>query len=216
MEKFRRRKTRQLIGFLGIVAVGTSILAEFLRTKKEEVKYDYRGCSLPGSPALPLGIIAAISLCIAQLSANIMGGCICCCTRNQFTTPYKSVPIVCLTLSWISFVFAIILLMAGCALNQHQRRWLNSDCYVVKPGIFGGAGALSFATTVFAMSYYALMSGHEAEDLGLLSSVMPIATPKLLPIFNSDNSSSTARSGLGIELNPSDNIQSNLKQQLPI
>ncbi|KAH9320453.1 hypothetical protein KI387_015092, partial [Taxus chinensis] len=64
---------------------------------KEEVRYDNRGCSLPASPALPLGIAAAISLSIAQLTANIKG----CCTRNPHTvsSPNRSIAIVCLIFS---------------------------------------------------------------------------------------------------------------------
>ena len=93
--------------------------------------------------------------------------------------------------------------MARSALNQKKRQWLDNECYVVEPSVFGGASALSFYTIIFGLIYYAVMRGNDIKDLCMLSSVMPIATTKLFPTTNSNISLSTTLVGLGIKLNPS-------------
>ena len=93
--------------------------------------------------------------------------------------------------------------MTRCALNQKQRQWLDIECYVVEPSVFGGVVALSFSTTIFGLIYYVVMRGNDIKDLWMLSSVMPIATTKLLPTTNSNISLSTTLARLGIKLNPS-------------
>eukprot|EP01018_Ginkgo_biloba_P007833 Gb_27128 [translate_table: standard] len=178
------------IGFLGLLAMATGIAAEFKRTKVDQVSYVRGECTLPSSPALALGTTAAISLLLAQLTANAMGGCICCCTRDTRKIPAqnKAIATIFLFISWVTFAFAFFLLVAGSSMNQRQpykRQWLDNDCYVVKPGVFAAAGVLSLVTVMLSIVFYLAITAKKIEDLPMYSSFVPMATPS----YDSQNQS---------------------------
>lgn len=162
------------LGLLGLIAVSTGIAAEFKHTKAYEVRYEHGECTLPSSPALALGTTAAIALLLAQLSANAMGGCVCCCTRNVNKVPSRNISIatLCLFLSWITFGFSFFLMAAGSSMNQRQpykNQWIDNECYVVKPGVFAAAAALSLLTVMLDMVFYLAITTKKVEDLPAFS-----------------------------------------------
>lgn len=162
------------LGLLGLIAVSTGIAAEFKHTKAYEVRYEHGECTLPSSPALALGTTAAIALLLAQLSANAMGGCVCCCTRNVNKVPSRNISIatLCLFLSWITFGFSFFLMAAGSSMNQRQpykNQWIDDECYVVKPGVFAAAAALSLLTVMLDMVFYLAITTKKVEDLPAFS-----------------------------------------------
>jgi len=162
------------LGFLGLIALSTAIAAEFKHTQASEVTYEHGECTLPSSPALALGTAAAIALLLAQLSANAMGGCVCCCTRNVNKVPSRNISIATLSLfmSWITFAFAFFLLVAGSSMNQRQpykNQWIDDECYVVKPGIFATAASLSLVTVMLNIIFYLAITTKKVEDLPTFS-----------------------------------------------
>lgn len=162
------------LGLLGLIAVSTGIAAEFKHTKAYEVRYEHGECTLPSSPALALGTTAAVALLVAQLSANAMGGCVCCCTRNVNKVPSRNISIatLCLFMSWITFGFAFFLLAAGSSMNQRQpykNQWIDDECYVVKSGVFAVAAALSLLTVMSNMVFYLAITTKKVEDLPAFS-----------------------------------------------
>lgn len=162
------------LGFLGLIALSTAIAAEFKHTQASEVTYEHGECTLPSSPALALGTAAAIALLLAQLSANAMGGCVCCCTRNVNKVPSRNISIATLSLfmSWITFAFAFFLLVAGSSMNQRQpykNQWIDDECYVVKPGIFATSASLSLVTVMLNIIFYLAITTKKVEDLPTFS-----------------------------------------------
>lgn len=68
-----------MVTILGILMVATGFAAEGTRTKFNQViQVTPTTCKYPQSPALGLGLTAALSLLLAQITINVSTGCICC------------------------------------------------------------------------------------------------------------------------------------------
>ncbi|XP_041015048.1 uncharacterized protein LOC121257864 [Juglans microcarpa x Juglans regia] len=121
-------------GFLGIVSFAAGFAAEVTRVKASQVRITrFSGCVYPSSPAMALGLVAAVALLIAQIIINFSTG--------------------------ITFVAGFILLLAGAALNNEhdgESSYYSGyySCYVVKPGIFAGGAILSIVTVILGINYY--------------------------------------------------------------
>ncbi|KAL3846024.1 hypothetical protein ACJIZ3_003427 [Penstemon smallii] len=148
-----------VVGFLGLLSAATGFAAEAKRVKGDQVQFPSPSvCIYPRSPALGLGLTAAISLLIAQIIISIATGCICCRKGSHQLNSNWTLALVCFVVSWFTFVIAFLLLLTGAALNeQHGEENLyfgNYYCYVVKPGVFGGAAFLSLASVMLGIVYY--------------------------------------------------------------
>jgi hypothetical protein len=148
------------VGFLGLLSAALGVAAEAKRIKGSEVQTTSSSeCLYPRSPALGLGLGAALALTIAQITINVATGCLCCRRgpRHQ-TNPNWTLALICFLVSWFTYVIAFLLLLTGAALNdQHGEEsayFGNYNCYVVKPGVFGGAAMLSIASVVLGVVYY--------------------------------------------------------------
>ncbi|KAK6232499.1 DESIGUAL/Modifying wall lignin-1/2 - like 6 [Theobroma cacao] len=73
-----------VVGFLGILSAVTGFAAEATRIQASQVKFiSPTQCQYPRSPALGLGLTAAVALLIAQIIINSATGCICCKRTRQ-------------------------------------------------------------------------------------------------------------------------------------
>ncbi|KAK6129405.1 hypothetical protein DH2020_036857 [Rehmannia glutinosa] len=148
-----------VVGFLGLLSAATGFAAEAKRIKGDQVELlSPTECIYPRSPALGLGLTAAVSLMIAQIIINIATGCICCRKGPHQSNSSWTLALICFVASWFSFVIAFLLLLTGAALNeQHGEDNLyfgNYYCYVVKPGVFAGAAVLSLISVILGIIYY--------------------------------------------------------------
>ncbi|WVZ02970.1 hypothetical protein V8G54_023776 [Vigna mungo] len=122
-----------VVGFLGLLAAATSFAAEATRIKASQVHFvSISQCTYPRSPAMALGLIAALALMVSQIIINVATG--------------------------FTFVIGFLLLLTGAALND-QRGEENVYfgyyyCYVVKAGVFAGGAILSLASAAFGILYY--------------------------------------------------------------
>lgn len=57
-------------------------------------------CTYPRSPALPLGLTAAVALMIAQVMINIATGCICCRRGPHPSNSNWTLALICFVVSW--------------------------------------------------------------------------------------------------------------------
>ncbi|XP_044469253.1 uncharacterized protein LOC123205160 [Mangifera indica] len=147
------------VGFLGLLSAATGFGAEATRIKGSEVDISNgTQCSYPRSPALGLGLTAAVSLMIAQITINVATGCICCRRGPHPSQSNWTIALVCFVVSWFTFVIAFLLLLTGAALNdQHGEEGMYFGtyyCYVVKPGVFAGGAVLSLASVALGILYY--------------------------------------------------------------
>ncbi|CBI26566.3 hypothetical protein AAG906_004593 [Vitis piasezkii] len=158
------------VGFLGLLSAALGFAAEAKRIKGSQVQFSSStACTYPRSPALPLGLTAAVALMIAQVMINIATGCICCRRGPHPSNSNWTLALICFVVSWFTFVIAFLLLLTGAALNdQHGEESMyfgNYYCYVVKPGVFAGAAVLSLASVTLGILYYlTLSSAKERND----------------------------------------------------
>ncbi|XP_059624982.1 protein VASCULATURE COMPLEXITY AND CONNECTIVITY-like [Cornus florida] len=148
-----------VVGFLGLLSAALGFAAEAKRIKSSQVKFTSPSvCVYPRSPALALGLTAALALVIAQIVVNVASGCVCCRKGPHPSNSNWTLVLVCFVVSWFTFVISFLLLLTGAVLND-QRGEENIyfgyySCYVVKPGVFAGAAVLSLASVVTGIIYY--------------------------------------------------------------
>ncbi|CAI0425028.1 unnamed protein product, partial [Linum tenue] len=127
-------------------------------------------CAYPRSPALGLGLTAAVSLMLAQVIINIATGCICCRGSPHSSHSNWTLALVCFFVSWFTFVVAFLLLLTGAALNdQHGEQSMyfgNYYCYVVKPGVFAGGALLALASVTLGILYYLALNSAKSGGSG--------------------------------------------------
>ncbi|URD83723.1 hypothetical protein MUK42_02171 [Musa troglodytarum] len=148
-------------GFLGVLSAALAFAAEATRIKVSDVETTTLGeCRYPRSPALALGLIAAVALIIAQTIINIVAGCICC---KKYPNPSDTNWTIDVELEmqqisfWVTFIIAFVLLLSGAALNDRwgqERMYFGEFCYVVKSGVFSGGAVLSLASVALGIVYY--------------------------------------------------------------
>ncbi|XP_043693947.1 protein MODIFYING WALL LIGNIN-2 [Telopea speciosissima] len=159
------RKIRQVcvaVCFLGVLAAALAFAAEATRIKGSQVQATTQNtCTYPRSPALGLGLGAAVALMIAQVIINVAAGCICCRRNPESSNSNWTLALVYFVVSWFTFVIAFLLLLTGAALNdQHGEESMYSHdyCYVVKPGVFAGGAILSLSSVTLGILYYLQLS----------------------------------------------------------
>ncbi|KAL2329230.1 hypothetical protein Fmac_022657 [Flemingia macrophylla] len=148
-----------VVAFLGLLAAATSFGAEATRIKGSQVHYvTPNQCMHPRSPALSLGLIAALALMLSQIVINVAAGCVCCRRNSHIANSSWKVALVSFVLSWFTFVIAFLLLLSGATLNdEHGQEGVYFgyyDCVIVKPGVFAGGAILSIASVAFGIEYY--------------------------------------------------------------
>ncbi|XP_039123864.1 uncharacterized protein LOC120260449 [Dioscorea cayenensis subsp. rotundata] len=178
------------VGFLGLLAAALAFGAEATRVKVSDVDTTSPGdCIYPKSPASPLGLTAALALLVAQLIINIVAGCVCCQRHQNSSNSNRTLALISLIVSWVTFTIAFQLLLTGAALND-QRTQQNLYCYAVKPGVFAGGALLSLATVSLAIIYYVSLSTfnttntpHFNQNQGIAMAQPEIPPQNTEPVF---------------------------------
>lgn len=137
------------------------VVAEVKRVKLDDIGEDSNGmCSYPTSPSEALGIVAGLVLLVAQVIANAATGCVCCCGGLYRSSCKKTIAIICLVISWITFIVAFSTLIAGAVLSGRHITTTDSFgnifCSYVRPGIFAGGAVFAILTVLCAIVYYLL------------------------------------------------------------
>jgi len=146
---------------LGFIAFVLGVAAEAMHTKADEVRMTQSGrCIYTHSPAFTMGVIATLTLMMAQIILNVAAGCLCCGTHAPYQSPLSTtIAIICLVLSWITFIIAFLLLSAGVALNDdhNEESYFSSNCSL-KTGVFAGGAVLSLVAVTLGIAYYLVSS----------------------------------------------------------
>ncbi|KAF5442404.1 hypothetical protein F2P56_035063 [Juglans regia] len=186
-----------VVGFLGIVSFAAGFAAEVTRVKASQVRITrFSGCVYPSSPAMALGLVAAVALLIAQIIINFSAGFRIKLFGSSLiidwpVTKYlriKAGQHELFTLSFkfdracrITFVAGFILLLAGAALNNEHDGESSyysgyNSCYVVKPGVFAGGAILSIVTVILGINYYLTLISSNNSNIMNNPSGNPSAT----------------------------------------
>uniref|UniRef100_A0A5B6ZQK7 Transmembrane protein n=1 Tax=Davidia involucrata TaxID=16924 RepID=A0A5B6ZQK7_DAVIN len=176
-----------IVGFLGLLAAALGFAAEAERIKVSQVQFTTPSvCTYPRSPALALGLTAAVALMIAHIIINVASGCICCKRGLHRSNSNWTLAVVCFVLSWFTFVIAFLLLLTGAVLNDHHGEDFGSYyCYVVKPGVFAGAAILSLASVILGVFYYLTLTS-EKKPAAPNESGIAMAQPQFPPQSTQD------------------------------
>ncbi|CAI0441953.1 unnamed protein product [Linum tenue] len=164
---------------LAILSFVSCVIAEIKKVKRKDVKLQNELCYLPESHAFGFGIAAIVSLVVAHTLTNLLicsnffpSLCSSSSSRKKPTSPplppstsvssssaskkKPSVPALLLLLlfSWASFGLAVVLLGGATSMSATQpfgKGWLDGKCYVVKDGIYAGAGVLTLVSNAAAL-----------------------------------------------------------------
>lgn len=149
-----------VVSFFGVLAAVFAIAAEVKHVRAHQLVIVGDDCFYPSNPAWALGLLGASCLLVAQIIANACGGCVCCCTNRNvpMSGTTRTVAILCLVLSWITFANAFFLLLEGAALNGQQQygQAMIHSCYIIKPGVFAAGAGLAIFTVILGIIYYVM------------------------------------------------------------
>ncbi|XP_074294183.1 uncharacterized protein LOC141621987 [Silene latifolia] len=152
-------------GLLGLVAIVLSFVGEATRIKADQVVYSTEDgyCYYPETPAMALGIVAAILLLMQQIVISVGAGCFCC-SRHPCPSDCPGIcSIICFVFSWLKCIGAFSMLISAALLNNMNYLVKNYStesnlCPVPKPGYFAGAGVICFFSVALSfISYFLLM-----------------------------------------------------------
>ncbi|KAJ0964428.1 hypothetical protein J5N97_029550 [Dioscorea zingiberensis] len=173
------------VGFLGLLSAALAFAAEATRVKISDVETTSPGeCIYPKSPALALGLTAAVLLMLAQSIINIVAGCICCKRHQNSSESNWTLALISFIVSWVTFIIAFLLLLTGAALNDQrgqQNTYFGNYCYVVKPGVFAGGAVLSLASVSLGIVYYVSLSTFNNSIQPQSNQGIAMAQPEIPP-----------------------------------
>ncbi|PKU75569.1 uncharacterized protein LOC110102232 [Dendrobium catenatum] len=155
------------VGFLGLLSAALGFAAEATRIRASGVlTRAYEECIYPKSPALYLGLLAAVALALAQAIINFFAGCICCRRNLSRSNTNWNVALISFAVSWFTFVIAFLLLLAGAALNDKrsmEKIYFSNNCYVLKAGVFSGGAVLSLSSVSLGIIYYVALHSPKSQ-----------------------------------------------------
>ncbi|PKI76128.1 uncharacterized protein LOC116192863 [Punica granatum] len=159
--------------FFGLFSAATGFAAEATRIKGSSVQLVApTQCAYPQSPALALGLTAAVALVIAQIIINVGIGCTYCNQSPHLSSSNWTIAVGCLVGSWFTFAVAFFLLLTAAAMNKRHGAFSTDFgsyyCYVVKPGVFAGGAALSIVSVTLGMLYYLTLISPSDNDAAAL------------------------------------------------
>ncbi|XP_052177744.1 uncharacterized protein LOC127791765 [Diospyros lotus] len=174
---------------LGLLAAGASFGAEATRAKADVIWVYQPGlflpptCVYPSTAASPLGLTAAGALLVLQLIILINTGCLGCKRRsptqpNSNSNPNPNITArLCSGIASLTFAIALVMLLTGVALNDGKK-----NCYVVKPGVFAGAGVLCLATAALGIvSFITLESEKKGATPLTQGGIIEVGQPQFPP-----------------------------------
>ncbi|XP_041003168.1 uncharacterized protein LOC121248694 [Juglans microcarpa x Juglans regia] len=141
-----------LIVGLDVVAGILGIEAEVEENKVKHLRLWIFECRDPSKQALKLGLAAAGVLCIAHVIANLLGGCNCICSQEEFekASPSRQLSVACLVFTWIIFAVGLGMLVIGTWSNHKS----NASCGFTHHHFLSIGGVLCFVHALFSVAYY--------------------------------------------------------------
>ncbi|CBI28982.3 hypothetical protein VitviT2T_017961 [Vitis vinifera] len=135
--------------------VGAGILgieAEVAQNKVKHLRLWIFECREPSEDAFKLGLAAAALLAFAHILSNLLGGCMCICSQEDFqkASPNRQLSVVCLVFSWIILAVGFSMLVIG-TLSNHKSR---TSCGFSHHHFLSIGGILCFVHALFCVAYY--------------------------------------------------------------
>ncbi|KAM7254726.1 hypothetical protein ACFE04_019967 [Oxalis oulophora] len=148
---------------MDITAGILAIQAEEAQNKVKHFRQWVFECRDPSYEAFKLGLAATLLLLIAHTIVNLLAGCVCIWSKDQYqaATANKQLAVASLIFSWIILGVAFTMLIIGTIENSKSRR----SCGISHHRGFSLGGILCFIHALFAVSYYvsAIATAKEEE-----------------------------------------------------
>ncbi|KAJ4891462.1 hypothetical protein Rs2_31210 [Raphanus sativus] len=145
---------------LDIAAAILGIQAEVAQNQVKHMRLWLFECREPSQDAYRLGLGAAAVLVMAHVLINLIGGCLCICSQDEFqrSSSTKQISMACLVLTWIVFAVGFGALVIGTMSNNKSR----SSCGFTHHHFLSIGGILCFLHALFCVAYY--VSATAAKD----------------------------------------------------
>ncbi|PIA50838.1 hypothetical protein AQUCO_01200246v1 [Aquilegia coerulea] len=150
-----------LIVILDIAAGILGIEAELAQNKVKHLRLLIFECKQPSHDAFVLGLAAASLLALAHVIANLLGGCICMFSKDEFnkSSANKQLAAACFVVSWIILVVGFGMLIIGAMSNSKSR----TSCGITHHRYLSIGGILCFVHGLFCVSYYVTANATRQE-----------------------------------------------------
>ncbi|XP_077242149.1 protein DESIGUAL 2-like [Tasmannia lanceolata] len=151
-----------LIVIMDIVAGILGIEAEIAQNKVHHLKFLIFECKEPSPQAFKLGLAAAALLALAHVIANLLGGCMCICSKEDLerSSANRQLAVACLFLSWIVLAVGLGMLIIGAMTNSKSR----TSCGISHHNFLSIGGILCFVHGLFCVAYYVSATAMARED----------------------------------------------------
>ncbi|XP_020589878.1 uncharacterized protein LOC110031151 [Phalaenopsis equestris] len=141
-----------LIVIMDIVAGILGIEAEIAQSKGRNLRVLIFECKEPVHQAYKLGLAAAVILAAAHVIGNLLGGCTCICSKEDFqrSSANRQMAAATLVVSWVIVLVGFSLLMIGAMSNSKSK----ATCGFGHRHFLSIGGILCFIHGLFAIAYY--------------------------------------------------------------
>ncbi|KAL5096552.1 hypothetical protein RYX36_000879 [Vicia faba] len=151
-----------LVMVMDIIAGILGIHAETIQNKEKHMKIWLFDCRYPSHQAFKLGVAAVILLLLAHAIANLLGGCICVWSRDQYrsATANRQLAVAFQIFSWIVLAVAFSMLIIGTLANSRSRKY----CGIFNHRFLFIGGILCFIHGLFTLPYYVSITAMRREE----------------------------------------------------
>ncbi|KAJ8437884.1 hypothetical protein Cgig2_031400 [Carnegiea gigantea] len=147
---------------MDIIAGILSIQADVAQNREKHIRVWIFECRQPSLEAYKLGLAACVLLAMAHVLANVLGGCVCIRSREEYyqSSPNRQLAAGSLILSWFVLSIAFSLLVVGTVANARP----ENTCGFSHRHVFVVGGILCFIHGFFLVAYYVGATASAAEE----------------------------------------------------
>ncbi|XWS63337.1 hypothetical protein CRYUN_Cryun06bG0086600 [Craigia yunnanensis] len=141
-----------LIVAMDVAAGILGVQAEVAQNKVKHLRLWIFECRDPSHDAFKLALGAAALLTLAHVLANLLGGCMCVCSQEEFqrASPNRQLSVACLIFTWIILAVGLSTLVIGILSNNKSR----ASCGFTHHHFLSIGGILCFVHALFSVAYY--------------------------------------------------------------
>ncbi|KAG4170231.1 hypothetical protein ERO13_A12G135280v2 [Gossypium hirsutum] len=116
----------------------------------------------PSHEAFKLALGAAVLLSLAHVLINLLGGCMCVCSQEEFqrASPNRQLSMACLIFTWIILAVGLSTLVIGMISNDKAR----ASCGFMHHHLLSIGGIVCFVHGLFAVAYYVSATAATDEE----------------------------------------------------
>ncbi|KAL2328315.1 hypothetical protein Fmac_021742 [Flemingia macrophylla] len=141
-----------LISIMDVAAGILGFEAEIAQNKVKHLRLWIFECREPSHQAFMLGLGAAVLLGLAHAIANLLGGCNCICSQQEFekASSNRQISTACLILTWVVLAIGLSMLVIGTMANNRS----DGSCGFSHHHFLSIGGICCFVHCLFCIAYY--------------------------------------------------------------